>query len=77
MSRHEKVAKGYIGYIATTTTPKALKLDEIAAATARDSTLQAVITAVRTDKWFAAAKYPNVDDAAYKALEQVKGELTI
>ena len=77
VSLHEKVAEEYISYIATTTTPKALKLDEIAAATARDSTLHAVITAVRTGKWFAAAKHPNVDGAAYKALEQVKGELTI
>ena len=76
-SRQEKVAEEYISYIATTSTPKALKPDEIAAATARDSTLQAVIIAVRTGKWFAAAKHPNVDSAAYKALEQVKGELTI
>ena len=50
VSRHEKVAEEYISHIATTSTPKALKLDEIAAATARDSTLQAVITAVRTGK---------------------------
>ena len=50
VSRHEEVAQEYISYIGTTTTPKALKLDEIAAATARDSTLQAVITAVRTGK---------------------------
>ena len=77
VSLHEKVAEEYISYIATTTTPKALKLDEIAAATARDSTLHAVITAVRTGKWFAAAKHPNVDGAVYKALEQVKREITI
>ena len=76
-SRQEKVAEEYISYIATTSTPKALKPDEIAAATARDSTLQAVIIAVRTGKWFAAANHPNVDSEAYKALEQVKGELTI
>ena len=76
-SRQEKVAEEYISYIATTSTPKALKPDEIAAATARDSTLQAVIIAVHTGKWFAAANHPNIDSAAFKALEQVKGELTI
>ena len=77
VSNQEKVAEEYISYIATTSTPKVLKLDEIAAATARDSTLQAVITAVRTGKLFAAAKHPNVDGAVYKALEQVKREITI
>ena len=74
-SRQQKVAEEYISYIAITSIPKAPRPDEIAAATARDSTLQTVIIAVRTGKWFAAAKHPNVDSAAYKALEQVTGSL--
>ena len=50
VNRQKKVAEEYISYIATTSTSKALKLDEIAAATARDSKLEAVIKAVRTGK---------------------------
>ena len=46
-SRYQKVAGEFVDYLATTSTPKAMKLDEIATAAAQDPTLQAVIGAIR------------------------------
>lgn len=41
----------YCSYIATTSTPKMMSLDEIRRVTKDDPTLQAVITALRTNAW--------------------------
>lgn len=77
VSRQEKVAEEYVNYIAATSAPKALTLSQIAEATARDPTLQAVMEAVRTNKWHTKSKHPKVDSSTYNNYEHVKGELTI
>jgi len=76
-SRQQKVAEEFIDYIVTTFTPKAMKLADIATATAQDPTLQAVNKAVQTGNWHLPCLQPNVDSATFKAMERVKDELTL
>jgi len=50
-TRQQKVAEEYINYLATTSTPKALKTQDVEAATQADATLQGVAEAVTKGHW--------------------------
>ena len=58
-------------------TPKALKLSDIEAATIADVTLQVVSEAMQKGNWHEAHKRPGVDRIAYGLLAKVKDELTV
>ena len=67
----------YISYLTTSSTPKALKTQDIEAATQSDATLQAVAEAVTKGNWHDAVKRPHVDASDFRLLERVKDELTV
>ncbi|KAK3726803.1 hypothetical protein QZH41_007213 [Actinostola sp. cb2023] len=76
-SRQQKIAEEFVDYIVHTSTPKSLKLQDIASATEQDPTLQAVMKAVRSVNWHEPSTHPGVNTSTYKAIERVKDELTI
>ena len=76
VSREEKIAEEYVNYIAITSTPNALTFQEIEEATKTDATLQAVMTAIRTDNWHEGSEQPGIDTADFAAWQKVKDELT-
>ncbi|CAE1278376.1 unnamed protein product [Acanthosepion pharaonis] len=49
--REQKVVEEYINYILSTSTPKAMTIEEVATETAKDKTLTAVIQALLTNNW--------------------------
>ena len=51
MPLQEQVAEEHISFIATTSTPKSMTLDELEDATSNDKTLQKVISFVQTSHW--------------------------
>ena len=57
--------------------PKALKTQDIEAATQSDATLQAVAEAITKGNWHDAVKRPRVDASDFRLLERVKDELTV
>ena len=75
-SRQERVTEKFVDYIACTSTPKVLKLQDIESAMERDPTLQAITKELQTGNWFEAAKRPDINKPAYQVMERVKGELT-
>ena len=76
-TRQQKVAGEYINYLATTSTPKALKTQDIEAATQADATLQGVAEAVTKGNWHLVVERPGVDLAEFRLLERVKEELAV
>ena len=76
-SRQERIAEEFVDYISQTSTPKALKLEDIAKATLQDPTLQAVMVAIRSNNWFEPAKRLEINHKTYRALERVQQELTV
>ena len=76
-SRQQKVAEEYVSYLTATSTPKALKTQDIEAATQSDATLQAVAEAIKKKNWHDAVKCPRVDASDFRLLERVKDELTV
>ena len=56
-SRQEKVAEEFVDYLAKTSTPKAINIHEIIAATRQDPTLQAVTKAMDKGDCFKRALY--------------------
>ena len=76
-SRQERVAEEFVVYISNTSTPKALKLEDVATEALQDPTHQAVMNAVRTNNWFEPAKHLEINQMTYRALERVRGELTV
>lgn len=64
-TRQQKVAGEYINYLATTSTPKALKTQDIEAATQADATLQGVAEAVTKGNWHLVVERPGVDLAEF------------
>ena len=75
-SRQEKVAEEFVDYLAKTSTPKAINIHEIIAATRQDPTL-AVTKATDKGDWFKFPKEPCIDTDIYKAVEKVKHDLTL
>ena len=76
-SRQEKIAEEFVDYITATSTPKALQLHDVKAATRQDPTLRAISEALCTNNWSKAAKDPAIDTSTYQALEKVQSELTV
>ena len=76
-SRQGKVAEEFVDYLVQTSTPNALKLEDIQSATQRDQTLQAVIEAIQTGNWHKPGKRQGINPAVYNAMEKVKDELTV
>ena len=61
-NKEQKIAEEYINYIPSTSTPKAMTIDEVAMETAKDKTLTTVIQAILTNKWH------GVEDGINKAI---------
>ena len=76
-TRQQKVAEEYINYLATTSTPTALKTQDIEAATQADPTLQGVAEAVAKGNGHLVVKRPGVDIAEFRLQERVKEELAV
>ena len=76
-SRQQKVAEEYVSYLATTSTLKALKIQDIEEATQRDAPLKAVAEAVAKGNWHHVIKHSCVDVEEFRLLERVKDELTV
>ena len=76
-SRQQKVAEEYVSYLATTSTPKALKIQDIEEATQSDATLKAVAEAIAKGNWHHVVKHRCVDVEEFRLLERVKDELTV
>ena len=76
-SRQQKVAEEYVSYLATSSTPKALKTREIETATQDDATLQAVAETIVKGSWHHEISRPRVDAVEFRLLERVKDELTV
>ena len=74
-SCQEQIAEEYISYVATKSTLAALSLNEIAKATVRDLPLQAVMEAVRTDKWHVPTEWPYINPNTYSSFANIKGKL--
>ena len=76
-THQQKVAEEYINYLATTSTPKALKTQDIEAATQADATLQGIAEAIVKGNWHLVVKRPSVDPTEFRLLERVKDELAV
>ena len=76
-SRQEREAEEFVDYIAHTSRPNALSLEDIAEATTKGSTLQAATDAVRTNNWFEPSKRLDINQHTYRAFEKVKEALTL
>ena len=64
-------------YHAKTSTPKAINIHEMIAATRQDPTLQAVTKAMDKGDWFNFSNEPCIDTDIYNVMEKVKHELTL
>ncbi|CAE1296727.1 unnamed protein product [Acanthosepion pharaonis] len=73
--REQKVAEEYINYILSTSTPKAMTIEEVAMETAKDKTLTAVIQALLTKKWYGIDD--DVDKATFQTLHANRAELSL
>jgi len=67
-TRQQKVAEEYINYLATTSTPKALKTQDVKAAARADATLQGEAEAVAKVNWHLVVKRRGVDLAEFRLL---------
>ncbi|CAE1255452.1 unnamed protein product [Acanthosepion pharaonis] len=73
--REQKVAEEYINYILSTSTPKAMTIEEVATETAKDKTLTAIIQALLTNKWYGIDD--DVDKATFQTLHANRAELSL
>ena len=73
--REEKVADEYINYIFTNAVPKALTPEEVMVATKADATLQAVISALNTGKWYVTEPTGDIDMDTFNALARLRTDL--
>ena len=73
--REEKVADEYINYIFTNAVPKALTPEEVMVATKEDVTLQAVISALNTGKWYVREPTGDIDMDTFNALARIRTDL--
>ncbi|PFX29727.1 Potassium channel subfamily T member 1 [Stylophora pistillata] len=76
-THQQKIAEEYINYLATTSTPKALKTQDIEAATQADATLQGIAEAIMKGNWHLVVKRPGVNLTEFRLLERVKDELAV
>ena len=76
-SQQQKVAEEYVSYLATTSTLKAFKVQDIEEATQSDATLKAVAEAVAKGNWHNIVKHYRVDAEEFCLIERLKDELTV
>ncbi len=74
-SRQEKVAEEFVNFLAETSTPKAISLTDLKSATRNDATLQAVMKAVQTGKWYETSKDARINVSDFQSFEKVRNEL--
>ena len=74
-SRPEKVAEEFVNYLAKTSTPKTIDLSEVELATKDDSTLQAVIEAIRTGRCHERSENDDINISEFHSYEKIKDEL--
>ena len=65
----KSVAEEFVDYLVQTSTPNALKLEDIQSATQRDPTLRAVIEAIQTGNWHKPGKRQGINTAVYNAIQ--------
>ena len=73
--REQKIAKEYINYILSTSTPKTMTIDEVATETAKDKTLTTVIQAILTNKWHGIED--GINKATFHTLHANRAELSL
>ena len=71
----QKIAEEYINYILSTSTPKAMTIDEVATETAKDKTLTTVIQAILTNKWHGVEE--GINKATFHTLHANRAELSL
>lgn len=76
-SRQQKAAVQYFSYLATTSTLKALKIQDMERSTQSDATLQAVTEGIQKGNCHFVVKRPGVDIEEFRLLERVKDELIV
>ena len=64
---HQKMAEDKVNFIAGTSSPVAITLDEVKDETKRDTTLQQVMSTVRTDRWYDATTSENTNSTSIAA----------
>ena len=73
--REQKIAEEYINYILSTSTPKAMTIDEVATETAKDKTLTTVIQAILTNKWHGVED--GINKATFHTLHANRAKLSL
>ena len=78
-SREQHMAEHYVNSVASAAIPIAMTIEEVKRETAKDSTLQAVISLVRSNKWYDTTQYQgtDVDQAALSNYSRVRDTLTV
>ena len=78
ISLQQKVAEQHVNFIANTSTPKSMTLDEIKDATSKDKTLQKIISFVQTSRWYEMKHLddPDIDIQEMQMFYNIKDELT-
>ena len=74
-SCQEKVAEEFVNFLAETSTPKALTLDEIRIATRNDATLTAVSSALKTGNWHQHSTNQAINQSDFQSFKILKDKL--
>ena len=76
-SLQERIAKQYVKFLATTSTPRSMTLEDIKNETKKDKTIQTVISLVRSSRWheIKSINDPNIDMKELQLFYNVRDEL--
>ena len=76
-SLQERVAEQYVNFLATTSTPRSMTLEDIENETKKDKTIQTVISLVRSSRWheIKSINDPNIDMKELQLFYNVRDEL--
>ena len=75
-SREQRLAESIVNYISVTSMPKPLPVEDVRSATLADETLQAVMSALRDNKWYKHQMNPGVDQLTFNSCYRLKDELS-
>ena len=73
--REQKIAQEYINYILSTSTLKAITIDEVSTEMAKDKTLTTVIQAILTNKWHGVED--GINKVTFQTLHANRAELSL
>ena len=79
-SREEAMTEEYVNYLTQSSTPKAITVDEIIAATSEDTAIQLCCNALQTGRWHDNLMYAKTQTDVYDELQslfRVREELTV